>query len=152
MSLGHLRFEESAFLTSCAWHPPSLMDAAGTPKTVLIVENDRHLRRSLSFNLRLIGLQTLEARGALEAIGLLERHPIDAIVLDLALPGLHGSAVQQEIAAHPRTRDVPVVVLTASEEPPKDVSPGCVLKKPVTPWMIVDALMRCLRTCRGERA
>ena len=127
------------------------MDAAATPKTVLIVENDAELRRSLSFNLRLIGFQTLEARGALEAIGFLERHPVDVVVLDLAVPGFHGLAVQQEIAAHPRTRGVPVVMLTTSEESPGDVSPTCVLKKPVTPWMIVNAVVRCLRTCRGDR-
>jgi len=57
----------------------------------------RHLRRSLSFNLRLIGLQTLEARGALEGIGLLERHPIDAIVLDLALPGRPARAIESPL-------------------------------------------------------
>ena len=126
------------------------MDTAATPKTVLIVENEAHLRRSLRVNLRLIGFQTLEARGALEAIGFLERHPVDAVVLDLAVPGLHGLAVQQEMATHPRTRGVPVVLLTTSDESPTGVNPACVLKMPVTPSMIVDALVRCLRTCRGQ--
>ena len=111
-------------------------------KTVLIVEADAHLRRQLSLFLRLVGFQTLEARGALEALGLLERNPVDAIVLDLTLPGLDGLRVKEEIGVHPRTRDLPVVILTDSQEPPKDVRPACVLKKPVTPWMVVARLVR----------
>jgi CheY-like chemotaxis protein len=119
-------------------------------KTVLIVEDDVHLRRQLSLSLRLVGFQTLEARGALEAIGLFERNHVDALVLDLTLPGLDGLTVKEEIAAHPRTRELPIVILTESQEPPQDVRPAYVLKKPVTPWVIVATLVRCLRECRRD--
>ena len=37
--------------------PASLMEAATAPKSVLVVENDAHLRGSLSISLRLIGFQ-----------------------------------------------------------------------------------------------
>jgi CheY-like chemotaxis protein len=119
-------------------------------KTVLIVEDDGHLRRQLSLSLRLVGFETLEARGALEAIGLFERNRVDALVLDLTLPGLDGLTVKEEIAVHPRTRELPIVILTESQEPPQDVRPACVLKKPVTPWVVVATLVRCLRECRRD--
>lgn len=60
------------------------------------------------------------------------------IVLDLRLPGLSGLDVLRKIRAHPRTRLVPVVVLTANREPDAivhayDAGANSYLLKPTDP-------------------
>jgi two-component system, response regulator len=60
------------------------------------------------------------ARDGVEAIGMLHgeaAEPLPAVVLlDLKLPKLDGLGVLKRIREHPRTRTLPVVVLTSSAE------------------------------------
>lgn len=117
-------------------------------KTVLIVEDEEDFRRMLSLSLRWAGFDTLEAGDGLTAIALLDGSRVDAVILDLNLPGFDGLVVRDEIAAHPLTRDVPVIIVTGSEKPLPDVSPRCVLRKPVTPERVVATVAKCLREAR----
>jgi CheY-like chemotaxis protein len=117
-------------------------------KTVLIVEDDDDFRRVLSLTFRWAGFDTVVAGNGLAAIALLERSRVDAVVLDLSLPGFDGLVVRDEIAANPLTRDVAVIIVTGSEKPLKDVSPSCVLRKPVTPERVLATVVKCLREAR----
>jgi two-component system OmpR family response regulator len=113
-------------------------------ETILIIEEDDDLRRLLSLALRLGGFATREARDGLEAMAILEQLvPIDAVVLDVVLPDIDGLSIRQEIAAH--SGNVPVIVLTDSEEPLLNLHPSCVVRKPVLPDDIVTAVAKCLR-------
>lgn len=126
------------------------MDPTGQNRrtTILIVEDDAPLRHVLALSLRMAGFETVEAGDGLSALALLERTRIDAVVLDLMLPGFDGLVVRDEIAAHPSTRHVPVVIVTASEKPLPSVSPTCVLRKPVDPVRVVATIEKCLRASR----
>jgi CheY-like chemotaxis protein len=62
----------------------------------------------------------------------------------LMLPTLSGLAVQQEIAAHSHTANLPVVIVTGSDMSLDAVDVACVLRKPVTPEQLVDAVRSCL--------
>ena len=69
----------------------------------------------------------------------------DAVVLDLGLPDLAGQDVQKEIAAHPATRALPIIVVTGSDTADLDERDfSCVLRKPIDPESLVDAVRRCL--------
>lgn len=59
-------------------------------------------------------------RDGVEALAYLEKdHPLPRLVmLDLKLPRLNGLEVLRRIRANPRTRTLPVVVLTSSREEP----------------------------------
>jgi CheY-like chemotaxis protein len=59
---------------------------------------------------------------------------------------LGGAAVTQDVAAHAHTRDIPIVVVTASTIEVPEAT--CVLRKPVMP----DALVRTVRQCLGSGA
>jgi CheY-like chemotaxis protein len=61
---------------------------SGTPRTLLIVEDEPLIRIDLADRLADIGYQVLEAASAEQAIALLETRPeISAVITDLNMPG-----------------------------------------------------------------
>jgi two-component system phosphate regulon response regulator PhoB len=80
---------------------------------VLVVDDERDLVALLDFNLRQAGYETTLAYGGEEALSAARRHPPNLVLLDLMLPDLHGTEVCRQLKADPRTRSVPVVMLTA---------------------------------------
>ncbi len=81
--------------------------------SVLLVDDERDLLSLLDFNLRAAGFETLLATTGEAAVSQLRRRVPDLIVLDLMLPDMSGTEVCRQIKADPRTRHVPVVMLTA---------------------------------------
>jgi two-component system phosphate regulon response regulator PhoB len=83
---------------------------------VLIVDDERDLASLLDFNLQQAGLETQVASTGEEALLLASRRVPDVVLLDLMLPDLSGKEVCRRLRADPRTRAVPVVMLTARGE------------------------------------
>jgi CheY-like chemotaxis protein len=100
------------------WHddPGSDHDAPAAPlpkKTVLVVEDDEAVSSLLVALLEDRGyaaVPALDGRTAIELAGKLVPH---LITLDLALPGTDGHEVLERLKADPRTREIPVVVISA---------------------------------------
>jgi DNA-binding response OmpR family regulator len=115
-------------------------------ETILVVEDDEHLRRLLTLALRLEGFHTHEASDGLEAILILDRTSVDAVVLDIMLPGIDGIAVRREIAAHSPT--LPVIIVTGSTVSADHVGTTYLLRKPTTPEQVVTAVKQCLQERR----
>jgi CheY-like chemotaxis protein len=111
---------------------------------VLIVEDDPDWRRLLRSALTVAGYDVQEARGGFEALRRLDSAPPDLVVLDLGLPGIDGYAVRDELAGQVHTREIPVVIVTASNDDLAPLTVNCVLRKPVTPSAVVDAVAKCL--------
>ena len=65
----------------------------GGEASVLVVEDDRGVKRMLWFSLRSAGFRVVEASTGAEALRILDRHPPDAVVLDLGLPDGRGPDV-----------------------------------------------------------
>ncbi len=84
--------------------------------TVLLCDDERDLLSVLDFNLRAAGFETILATRGEEALLALRRRVPDLVLLDLMLPDLPGTEVCRRIKADPRTRHVPVVMLTAKGE------------------------------------
>lgn len=79
---------------------------------VLLVEDDRMLRRALRASFRNWDFDVTEAESGEEALSLASQDQPDLVVLDLTLPGIDGI----ETLRHLRTfSDVPVVVLTVRD-------------------------------------
>jgi len=112
--------------------------------TVLVVEDDPALRRMYRTALALAGFDVLEADDGLAALHFLDHRVPDVVVLDLMLPTISGLVVQQEIAAHAHTRSIPIVVATGSNLSLDHLDVPCVLRKPVSPESLVDAVRACL--------
>jgi two-component system phosphate regulon response regulator PhoB len=80
---------------------------------ILIVDDERDLLSVLDFNLRNEGFETVLAATGQEALQQLRRRVPDLILLDLMLPDISGTEVCRSVKSDPRTRNVPLVMLTA---------------------------------------
>ncbi|GAB4569523.1 MAG: response regulator transcription factor [Haliangiales bacterium] len=91
--------------------------AAGSAKTILVVEDETDLAATLEYNLQREGYETRMAADGATAIRELEREPTpDAVLLDLMLPDMSGTEICKRIREQERTRDVPVIMVTAKVE------------------------------------
>ncbi|HUH15234.1 MAG TPA: response regulator, partial [Gaiellaceae bacterium] len=72
--------------------------------SVLVVDDDEAVRRLVAGTLEGHGLELREAADGEEALALVAEAIPDAIVLDLAMPGLDGFAVLERLQEDPRTR------------------------------------------------
>jgi two-component system phosphate regulon response regulator PhoB len=80
---------------------------------VLLVDDERDLLSVLEFNLRAAGFETSTAATGEEALAALRRRPPDLLVLDLMLPDVSGTEICRQVKSDPRTKHIPVVMLTA---------------------------------------
>jgi two-component system, OmpR family, phosphate regulon response regulator PhoB len=80
---------------------------------VLLVDDERDLLSLLDFNLRSAGFETTLATTGEQALSQLRRRVPDLVVLDLMLPDIAGTELCSRIKSDPRTKHVPVLMLTA---------------------------------------
>jgi two-component system chemotaxis response regulator CheY len=82
-------------------------------KKILIVDDSPTIRRMVTASLRSLQDAVFEEAGnGLEAIENVSRSPIDLMILDLNMPGMHGLEVLQFIRSHERYREISIIVLT----------------------------------------
>ena len=118
-------------------------------QTILVVEDDEDLRRLFRTALALAGYDVVEAGDGLEALQRIDQVLPDLVVLDLLLPGMSGMVVQQELAAQALTRQIPVVVITGTAIEPESLDVACLLRKPVSPDDLIEAVRKCLAAAAG---
>lgn len=83
------------------------------PKHVLVVDDEKDLRKVLEYNLKKEGYDVSLAETGEEALKAVEKRLPDLVLLDLMLPGTDGLEVCRILKSNPRTRTVPVLMLTA---------------------------------------
>jgi two-component system phosphate regulon response regulator PhoB len=87
---------------------------AGT--RVLLIEDERDLTNILSYNLEREGYEVIVAHDGQEGLRKAQTQLPDLIILDLMLPVLSGLDVCREIRSGERTKNTPIVMLTAKAE------------------------------------
>ena len=80
---------------------------------VLVIDDDADLGRVIRRVLELEGYDVVLSDDGLRGLAAAQRQRPDAIVLDLMMPVMDGYQVLAELRGDPRTKDVPVVVLSA---------------------------------------
>ncbi|MEN6616554.1 MAG: response regulator [Syntrophorhabdus sp.] len=85
-------------------------------KNILVVDDDPDIISQLSRKLAADGYDVIAASDAYHAIQTIIRAKPDLIILDIMLPGGGGLHVLQKIRAIPGTSNMPVIVLTGSED------------------------------------
>jgi two-component system phosphate regulon response regulator PhoB len=88
---------------------------------ILIIEDERGLTDVLTYNLQREGYDTIVAHDGQEGLRKAQMQLPDLIILDLMLPTLDGLEVCRELRAGERTRQVPILMLTAKAEETDEV-------------------------------
>lgn len=84
-------------------------------KKILFVEDEEALQKTLGDLLRREGYEVISALDGKSGLKLAKESDPDLILLDLILPKIHGFDVLKEIKADPKTKDIPLIVLTNLE-------------------------------------
>ena len=115
--------------------------------SVLVVEDDPEINELVGAYARLAGFEYRRALDGSTALRAAEQRPPDAVVLDLMLPDIDGFEVCRRLKSEPRTRAVPVIMLTALTDDAsrrRGIECGCIeyLTKPFDPDHLVETLTR----------
>jgi len=86
------------------------------PATVLVVEDEPAIQELIAYNLRQAGHLPLRADNAEQAQALVRDALPDLVLLDWMLPGASGVDLARWLRAEERTRDIPIIMLTARTE------------------------------------
>jgi CheY-like chemotaxis protein len=117
---------------------------------VLIVDDDKVVSHLVASLLREKGHKILTAFDAVQGLMQAKRTPpVDAIVLDINMPGGSGEDTLKKIKMSTRTSSIPVIVLSGSidangQERVRSLGAAAVLSKPLVPEELMEALAAAL--------
>ena len=121
---------------------------------LLVVEDEEDILELLRYNLAKEGYRVTGAASGEEALRAARSSRPDLIVLDLMLPGIDGLTVCRELKQDARTREIPIIMLTAKGEE-ADIVAGLELgaddyiTKPFSPRVLLARLRAVLRRRPG---
>ena len=124
-------------------------ETSAAPPLVLVVDDFTDGRELTVEILTVAGMRVIEARDGLQALDAAFSSRPDAIVLDLALPGMNGWEVARRLKQDARTRAIPVVALTAHaiqayRKSALDAGCDAFLTKPCPPKALLREVERVL--------
>ena len=83
-------------------------------KRILVIDDEDNVREVTIMSLEIMGgWETLAASSGIEGIQIAEREQPDAILLDVMMPGMDGPTTFRTLQDNEKTRDIPVILLTA---------------------------------------
>ncbi|MFH3478235.1 MULTISPECIES: response regulator [Xanthobacter] len=133
---------------------------AQTPQnpSILLVDDDADNLSELHEGLEMLGIPTLTATSASEALDLVEVHPhLQVVVTDLEMPRIDGIELLQKLSA--RRRRAPLAAIVVTGHASLDRAVGALrlravdfLQKPVTADEVAGAIARALALVGGETA
>jgi two-component system phosphate regulon response regulator PhoB len=121
---------------------------------ILIVEDERDIADLVGFNLERAGYQVLKAHDGITGAEMAIHQRPDLVILDLMLPGKDGYGVFKEIRRDSRSRDIPVIMLTAraqTEDRIQGLEAGAddYLTKPFSPKELMLRVQAVLKRSDG---
>jgi two-component system phosphate regulon response regulator PhoB len=84
--------------------------------SIMIVEDEEALALLLTYNLEKAGYRVESVTRGEDAELRIDEHMPDLVILDWMLPGLSGIEICRRLRARPKTKDLPVIMLTARGE------------------------------------
>ena len=83
---------------------------------ILVVDDNDSNRDLLCRRLTHEGHDVTSAGSGIEALGILDEASFDLLLLDLIMPGMNGIEVLERLKSDPRTRDIPVIMISGLSE------------------------------------
>lgn len=125
-----------------------MLEKRSTRGTILLVEDDRSIRRYLEVILQRAGYSVIAAADGLEAMKAALASSIDAVVTDAIMPHLNGYELCRFLRRHPKLSRLPVILLSgldrADSSHAEEVRADVYLAKPVRPEELTGCLARLM--------
>ena len=83
-------------------------------KKILIIEDVEMMRRTIYRLIHRLGYEVIEAPNGQEGLMLAKENIPDLVITDLMMPQMSGHSVLKFLKLDKRTKNIPVIVLTAS--------------------------------------
>jgi len=125
--------------------------------TVLVIDDEAPIRLLCKVNLEAEGMDVLEAADGTSGLDLSRANPPDVVLLDVMMPGLDGWQVAEQLLQDDRTKEIPIIFLTARAEfrdraRGLDIGGIDYVTKPFNPLELAPLVRELLaRIERGER-
>ncbi len=120
------------------------------PRTILVVDDDPHIRQLLVFAFDKAGLGAIEAADGEAALALVEAHAPDLVVLDINMPRMDGLEVCRRVRGGQRRADIPILFLSSRDDEIDrvlgiELGADDYVVKPFSPREVVARVMAILR-------
>jgi CheY-like chemotaxis protein len=118
-------------------------------KKILVVDDEPDILKVVTFRLRKAGYHILEAVEGEQALQIIEKERPDLILLDLRIPVIDGYEVCKRIKSDDKTKDIPVIILTASvtrdmQAKVEELKADDYLVKPFDPAVLLTKVRNCI--------
>ncbi|MFG2572288.1 PleD family two-component system response regulator [Streptomyces sp. NPDC048481] len=143
--------------TRTRWPVPTYSRVvSGTSGRVLVVDDNKVIRQLIRVNLELEGIEVVTASDGAECLDVVHQVRPDLVTLDVVMPRLDGLGTAARLRADPRTRDLPLVIISACTqyevESGLDVGVDAFLSKPFDPAELVSVVRTLVERERGREA
>jgi CheY-like chemotaxis protein len=124
-------------------------DFQPTGQKLLLVEDNEDNRVIYSTVLRHLGYEVVEAQDGVQAVELALSELPDLILMDISIPRMDGWEATRLLRSDPKTREIPIVALTAhaladDRERANEVGFSSYLAKPIEPKVVVAEVRRLI--------
>ncbi|MFB6816298.1 response regulator [Streptomyces sp. NPDC056347] len=127
---------------------PYSRSVSGACGRVLVVDDNKVIRQLIRVNLELEGFEVVTAADGVECLDLVHRVLPDVVTLDVVMPRLDGPQTAARLRSDPRTRHLPVAIISActSYEMDSGIAAGvdAFLAKPFEPTELVRLVQRLM--------
>ncbi len=126
-------------------------------ESVLVVDDEPDIVEIVQYNLEKVGYTVFTAEDGTTALKFARETALSLIVLDLMLPGLEGTDVCRILKQDERTRNIPILMLTAKGEETDrvvglELGADDYVVKPFSPKELVLRINAILRRTQGHTA
>jgi two-component system phosphate regulon response regulator PhoB len=123
---------------------------------ILIVEDEKDISNLISHNLKKAGFRVIPAFNGTAALSKAKEYLPDLILLDLLLPDLEGTEVYKLLKQNPKTKGIPVIMVTAKGEEVDrivglELGADDYITKPFSVRELVLRVKAVLKRTRGEK-
>ena len=120
-------------------------------KTILVVDDEVHIRRAIELKLQTAGYQVITARNGQEGLASILEHQPDAVITDITMPYMDGKELCQKSNPLKAERPFLTVIVTARIEPNERewiqaMHDSVFMEKPFSPTRLLEVVDRYLGT------